>query len=438
MDKKKHTFVSIITVCYNSEETIRNTIESLLSQTNTNFEYIIIDGASTDNTLSIIKSYELEFKEKGISFFSKSESDNGIGDAWNKGLKLVTGNIIGLLNADDSYHPSTIDIIENQIKKDPTPKLYYGVCKYINNGEIIKVNEAAFNAKNLIKGFGFTHTTCFVSKEIYDKIGIFNTNVKIAVDTEFLIRCYTQKVEFEKLNNITYMSIGGVSDKKSKQAYFEYLDILNEFQLIEFSKIKNQKLIYSLYYPLRKIIKSGFLRQILRQCKHYVVLLMNVFYYITPTFYLKNLFLNFLGFKIENNSYIHPKVVFYKWGNLKVGKNSVINSGCRIDNRKEVIIGKNVSIAHNTQIYTCGHDVNSPYFDMVGKQVVIDDYACVFSNCLIMPGVKIGKGAVVFSGSVVTKSVPPYTIVGGNPAIKIAMRNLNLKYNLDYGFHKAL
>lgn len=430
--------ISIITICYNSEKSISSAIESLLNQTNTNFEYFIIDGSSTDNTLSIIKSYEAKFVESKIPFYLLSEPDKGIGDAWNKGLKLASGSIIGLLNADDIYHPSTIDIIEKQIEKDSTPKLYYGICKYINNGEILKVNRASFNDKKLIKGFGFTHTTCFVSKEIYNKIGNFNTNVKIAVDTEFLIRCYKQNVFFEKLNNVTYMSMGGVSDKKSKQAYFEYLDLLNEHQLIDSSKLKNQKLVYTLYYPFRSLIKSGFVRNILRQNKHYTVLLMNVLYFIIPTFYLKNLFLGFLGFKIDKKSYIHPKVVFYKWGNLKVGKNSVINSGCRIDNRKRISIGNNVSIAHNTQIYTCGHDINSPYFDISGKQVIIDDYVCIFSNCLIMPGVRIGEGSVVFSGSVVTKSIPPYTVVGGNPASKIAMRNSNLKYRLDYGFHKAL
>jgi acetyltransferase-like isoleucine patch superfamily enzyme len=141
---------------------------------------------------------------------------------------------------------------------------------------------------------------------------------------------------------------------------------------------------------------------------------------------------------IGKKSCIYPKVIFYRWDNLSIGNNSVVNRGCTIDNRDEIIIGNNVSIAHNTKIYTTGHDINSPYFDMVSKKVKIDDYACVFANCLIMPGVTIGRGAVIYSGSVVTKTVPPYSIVGGNPAKIISTRSNHLEYNLDYRFHKAL
>ena len=430
--------LSVITACYNSEKTISNAIESLLCQTNTNFEYVIVDGDSTDETVNIIKLYKNRFKEKGIQFSFISEPDKGIGDAWNKGLKLVSGEIIGLLNADDVYHPTTIELITKQYKKDPTPKVYYGICKLIDFGEIVKVNENKFNEDQLINGFGFTHTTCFVSNEVYKIVGNFNVDIEIAVDTEFLIRCHKEQVDFEKLENITYMSLGGISDKKSKQGYFEYLNLLKIHSLVDFKKIKQKKFVYSLYYPFRSIIKSSFLKTMLRQSKHYLVFLINLIYYLIPSFYLKNLFLKIIRIEVNKNSYIHSKVTFYKWGNLKIGRNTVINSGCRIDNRKLISIGDNVSIAHNTQIYTCGHDINSPYFDISGKDVIIADYVCVFSNCLIMPGVNIGEGAVVYSGSVVTKDVPPYTIVGGNPAIKINTRKTNLLYNINYGFHKAL
>nr|WP_062055030.1 glycosyltransferase [Aquimarina longa] len=434
----QNVLFTIITVSYNSESTIRETIESIIHQNYSNFEYIIIDGASSDKTISIIKDYEPLLLEKGISFKWKSEPDKGIGDAWNKGLQLATGEMIGLLNSDDAYHPSTIATIANQIKKDSSPKVYYGICKFIQGNEIVGVNNSLFDENKLTRGFGFTHTTCFVHKEIYEKVGNFNTDVKIAVDTEFLIRCFQQGVEFQQLNNITYMSLGGVSDQYAKKGYFEYLDILKDKEIVSLYKLKKQKYIYNIFVPFRKIIKSLVLKSFLRQVKHYLIYLFNFFYFLIPTFSLKKNYLKIFGAKLGEKSYIHSKVIFYTWGNLEIGSNSVINSGCRIDNRKKISIGSNVSISHNTQIYTCGHDINSQYFDITCKGVKIDDYACIFSNCLIMPGVHIGKGAVVYSGAVVTKDVEPFTVIGGNPAKKISERNKNLQYKINYGFHKAL
>lgn len=434
----KKISISIITACYNSENSIENTILSVLSQSKTDFEYIIIDGASTDRTLYIIENYRNKFEEQEISFKLLSERDKGIGDAWNKGLHIARGDVIGLLNADDQYHPYTIEIILKRIRKDNSPKVFYGICKFIKDHQIFGVNDSLFNNKNLLRGFGFTHTTCFVSKEVYQQIGLFNTEVKIAVDTEFLIKCYLADIGFERLENITYMNLGGVSDLQAKKAYFEYLEILRRKNIVSLKKIKRQKILYSIYFPFRKIFKSTYLRSFLRQSKHYSVFIFNFIYYLLPTFYLKNLFLNLIGIKVDRKSYIHPKVIFYSWKNLTIKSNSVINAGCRIDNRRKISIGENVSIAHNTQIYTCGHDINSPYFDMIGKEVVIEDYVCIFSNCLIMPGVKIGRGAVIYAGSVVTKDVAPYNVVGGNPAVFIKYRNSNLSYNIDYGYHKAL
>ncbi len=430
--------LSIITITYNSSSTIENTIKSIIDQTESNFEYIIIDGNSSDDTLAKIKKWQPDLEQKGVQFSVLSEPDKGIGDAWNKGLGMAKGDVIGLLNADDMYHPKTIEIIKRQTAEDSLPKLYYGTCKFIKDHQIVAVNNKVFDPKNLIRGFGFTHTTCFVSKEIYKEIGNFNTAIKIAVDTDFLLRCFKAKIEFKKLDNITYMSLGGVSDQKAKLAYFEYLDILEKENMYSDKKIKNQKYLYALYYPLRRILKHKILRVLLRQLKHYSIYVYNILYLILPSFYLKNLYLKAFGIKIGGKSCIHPKVIFYDWINLSVGKNTVINSGCRIDNRSKITIGDNVSIAHNTQIYTTGHDINSPYFDISSKEVVIEAYACIFSNCLVMPGVRIGKGAVVYPGSVVTKDVPDYSIVGGNPAALIAKRKDNQQYELDYRFHKAL
>lgn len=121
-----------------------------------------------------------------------------------------------------------------------------------------------------------------------------------------------------------------------------------------------------------------------------------------------------------------------------MGRNSVVNFGCYLDNRRGIYIGDNVGIAHNTKIYTLGHDMNDPKFGTKGAPVYIKDNAFIFSNAMIMPGVTIGEGAIVLAGSVVTKDVEPWTIVGGNPAKKIRERQRNVDYKQVYRYWFAL
>jgi maltose O-acetyltransferase len=119
-------------------------------------------------------------------------------------------------------------------------------------------------------------------------------------------------------------------------------------------------------------------------------------------------------------------------GQLTVGNNTVINNGCRFDNRGGIRIGNNVSISYGTCIYTKGHDMDDPEFRTQAGEVVIDDYAWICTNAILMPGVHIGKGAVVLSGAVVTKDVPPYHVVGGNPAVFVKERSRDLRYQLQW------
>ena len=118
--------------------------------------------------------------------------------------------------------------------------------------------------------------------------------------------------------------------------------------------------------------------------------------------------------------------------NLIIGQHSVINNHCRFDNRFPIRIGSSVSISYGTMILTKGHDIDSADFSTKGAPVVIDDYVWLCANVLVLPGVTIGTGAVVLSGSVVTKSVEPYAVVGGNPARFIRQRTRALDYQLHW------
>jgi maltose O-acetyltransferase len=121
-----------------------------------------------------------------------------------------------------------------------------------------------------------------------------------------------------------------------------------------------------------------------------------------------------------------------------MGVGGTINFGCYLDNRRGITIGNNVGIAHDTKIYTLGHNIDSPMFETKGAPVVIEDDVFIFSNALIMPGVTIHQGAIVLAGSVVTKDVPSWSVVGGNPAKVIRKRNQEISYSSKYNYWFAL
>ena len=125
-------------------------------------------------------------------------------------------------------------------------------------------------------------------------------------------------------------------------------------------------------------------------------------------------------------------------GKMQLGKHSVINWGCYLDNRRGITIGSNTAIAHNTKIYTLGHNIDSPLFETKGGSVIIGNNVFIFSNVLIMPGVSIGDGAVVLPGSIVTKDVLPWNVVGGVPAVPIKKRNPCIRYKINYNYWFAL
>lgn len=147
----------------------------------------------------------------------------------------------------------------------------------------------------------------------------------------------------------------------------------------------------------------------------------NILFYISFCLGLRQFLMKVAGFQIGKSTSVQA-VRFFSFGKLKVGNNTIINSGCYLDNRRGITIGNNVVIAHDTKIYTLGHDINDANFITKGAGVIIEDYVILFSNALIMPGVTIAKGAVVLPGSVVTKNVDSMNVVGGNPAILVKKR----------------
>lgn len=180
------------------------------------------------------------------------------------------------------------------------------------------------------------------------------------------------------------------------------------------------------------------MKTILLQCKFLLVEWLNVTYQLVPN-PLRNTYLRLFGICVGGGkSCIHRGCKFFHVGKMTVGECSVINFGCYLDNRRGIYIGNNVGIAHNTKIYTLGHDIDDPQFRTKGAPVHIEDNVFIFSNALVMPGVTIGEGALVLSGAVVTKNVEPWTIVGGNPARLIRQRPRDIDYKQNYTYWFAL
>lgn len=151
-----------------------------------------------------------------------------------------------------------------------------------------------------------------------------------------------------------------------------------------------------------------------------------------PSHTVRNFFYRWAGVQLGNTSSIHWRARFFCPEGLTIGENCIIGNDGFFDARDSITIGLNVNIAAEARIYTREHDIDDPFFAEIGGPVVIEDYVYIGTRVTILPGVRIGYGAVVASGAVVTKAVPPFTLVGGVPAKPIRERSRDLRYKLHY------
>lgn len=211
--------VSIITVSYNSVATITDAINSVLEQTYPEIEYIIIDGSSTDGTIRLIDSFG-----KRISKFI-SEPDNGIYDGLNKGIRLATGDIIGILNSDDFFCNNTvIERIVESFRKNEIDAVF-GDVQFVDRVTTSKVvryySSKHFKTARFRFGFMPAHSSFYVKRELFEKLGYYKTDYKIAADYELLIRfLYINKIRYKYLEMpFVSMRMGGVSNKSIHSIY---------------------------------------------------------------------------------------------------------------------------------------------------------------------------------------------------------------------------
>jgi glycosyltransferase involved in cell wall biosynthesis len=203
--------VSIITVCFNSAKTIRDTIESVLSQDYPNIEYIIIDGGSSDKTVAIVE----EYADRIAAIVS--ERDRGIYDAMNKGVALASGDIVGMLNSDDIYiNEHAVSELMKTMQDANADSVFADlvIVDPLDQGKVLRYYDSSYFTPSKFR-FGWmpAHPTFFVKKSLYDKVGPYSLDYKISADYEMLIRLlWVEKATYAYLPKpVVKMRHGGAS-----------------------------------------------------------------------------------------------------------------------------------------------------------------------------------------------------------------------------------
>jgi glycosyltransferase involved in cell wall biosynthesis len=204
--------ISIITATWNSGATLRNTIESVLSQNYQDYEHIIVDGNSTDNTLEIVKEFESKYNGR-LKWIS--EKDRGLYDAMNKGIRMASGDVIGILNSDDFYsNPDILSCVANELSDVDA---VYGDIHYVNDCNLNKTvryySSSYFKPWMMRLGFMPAHPSFYCKKSIYQQYGLFDVSFKVAADFEQLLRLiFINKISIKYLPiDFVTMRTGGAS-----------------------------------------------------------------------------------------------------------------------------------------------------------------------------------------------------------------------------------
>lgn len=253
--------VSIITVAYNAEKTIEDSIKSILNQSYADIEYIIVDGCSKDNTTDIIKKYEPKFEGR-IKWIS--EKDKGIYDAMNKGIRMATGDIIGILNSDDFLTSNDIIYTINNNFELYNPDAIYGDVHFVNDIDLNKTtryySSKIFKRGLMRLGFMPAHPSFYMRRECFDKFGLYKTNYKIAADFEFLLRTiYIGKIRTRYIaKDFVTMRTGGASTsgiRSHKLIMKEHLRAFKENNIYSNMFLLSLRYIYKIYEILYTKIK---------------------------------------------------------------------------------------------------------------------------------------------------------------------------------------
>jgi len=236
--------ISVITVCFNSEKTIARTIESVINQHYSDLEYIIIDGGSKDKTIEIINKY----RDK-LSYFI-SEPDQGISDAFNKGIRVASGDIIGIINSDDWYENGTFKLVNEMFLQNKEIDVLVGALRYWDDK---KNNFIVYPDKNYEKCINY------MKAEVYRSVGLFDLKYRYAMDYDFFVRVFEDGKKIVFIDKVlSNMSLSGASDKNARKAYLETFHIapnkIKSFIFFIYSVIKYYIRFFLIFIGLDKLL----------------------------------------------------------------------------------------------------------------------------------------------------------------------------------------
>lgn len=429
-----NNIVSVITVVHNDVEHIRETMDSLFSQTWEEKEYIVIDGGSTDGTADIIREYA-----DRLAFWC-SEPDEGIYEAMNKGISHASGEWICFLNSgdtfasDDSLASAISEGTSNRYSEKRTDDTAYAPDND-NEPDIIYGNSIQVSAQDtrlIVAGDNicdmdltpiYRHGSSLVKTSVM-KENPFRTEKKglysFALDWDNIYRLYKKGLRFRKVNvTIQRYRLEGVSNSPFKTLKYNYRITTQD------GKTLRKRVFYIKNLFKQWAVKSYLYRFITVLLCEYIP---NSVLSHIPFWCIRKTWLSTIGTKIGRRTLIMKDNTFMSPRGLSIGNYTHINRGCTIDARGGITIGNSVSISHNVCLMTGGHDYKSSNFQGVYKRIVIEDHVWIGVGAIILQGVTIGRGAVVCAGAVVTKDVPPHSIVGGIPAKVIGTRPSYMDY----------
>lgn len=413
--------ISVITVCYNAGASIETTLVSVASQSYSNVEYIVVDGASSDSTLDIID----KFKDN-IDIFV-SEPDSGVYDAMNKGVSLASGDYIIMMNAGDTFFNSDTLTRAAALMTDPEVDVYYGDCV-----EILENRNRIFRFANpdasMLSGFPiYRHGASFVKAGTHKKY-MFDLSksatLGYALDFNQIFSMYKAGCRFRKIDVtvLVYEKVGMSDNIIQSVKYIQKIVADGKPESVK-RKLRNRLSLMKI-----SLISNTRTFSVINYLYSFGAFLVNGPFGNFPSYPLRRFLLRRLGAVIGKGSTINMGQFFMQPNHLHIGEHTHINRGCLIDSRAPLYIGNSVSISHRVMLLTGSHDANSRGFDGVFYPIRIEDHVWIGAGATILQNVRIGEGAVVAAGAVVTSDVEPYTIVGGIPAKKIGVRNSGLDY----------
>ena len=412
--------VTIITVVRNDESHIRETIVSALAQSGVEVQYLVLDGASTDGTAEIIRSFANHLD------YWHSKPDQGMYDAMNQAFAMADGEWISILNSGDTYVTST-SLADAIAKAEAESSVIFGHSIEVNdewNRELRAVPDTSL----LRFAPTFRHGSALIRTDV-QKSHPFDLDktdrLGYALDWEMLHRLWREGYKFQMVDTfIEAYRAEGTSNHPYRNLLYNYR--------ITSCEAKN-KLPY-VGYLLKNSAVECLKSSCLYNFTHSFILeyMVNSIIPHIPFWSWRRAYLRLIGMKIGKGSFIMKKNYLINANRISVGEHTHINTQCILDGRGGITIGSSVSISHRVNIMTGSHDYKSRNFQGTFKPIVIEDYAWIGVGATILQGVTIGKGAVVCAGAVVTKDVQDYAVVAGVPAQIIEFRPEDLDYKCKW------